>query len=212
MNITHAQWISRLLVGATVIAALWAWFTLPSGAGIPVHYLGLDGRRHTEASRAILWLIPVVALIVLMALRLAARRGSVAPAAGAYDATLIGVTGVLLVAEAALIGRAAHPGFDVMGPVSTAVGVLLLVLGNVLGKARHNAAFGVRTPWTLADPRVWDKTHRFVGRGWVLGGLALIAIAFTLKNETALGLAIAACTALPALAGVAWSWRLAQRT
>jgi uncharacterized membrane protein len=89
--------------------------------------------------------------------------------------------------------------------------VLLLALGNVLGKARHNAVFGVRTPWTLADARVWDKTHRFVGRGWVLGGLVLIAVAFTVKDETALGLSIAAATALPALAGIAWSWRLAQR-
>jgi uncharacterized membrane protein len=212
MNITHAQWISRLLVGATVIAAVWAWFTLPAGTGVPVHYLGLDGHRHTETSRAMVWLIPVVAIGILGALRVAGRRNGAAAAAAAYDATLIGVTGVLLVAEAALIGRAAHPDFDVMGPVSTAVGVLLLALGNILGKARHNAVFGVRSPWTLADPRVWDKTHRFVGRGWVLGGLVLIAVAFTVKNETALGLSIAACTALPALAGIVWSWRLSRQS
>lgn len=210
MRITHAYWISSLLVASTIIVALWAWFTLPDGAGVPIHYLGLDGRLHDDSARITVWLIPMVALIVLGVLRVAARRG-VAPAAQAFEATLIGVTGVLLVAEAALIGRARNPDFDVMGPVAASVGVLLLVLGNVLGKARHNAVFGLRTPWTLADPRVWDKAHRFVGRGWVLSGLVLIAAAFALSKEVQLGLAIAVCTATPPLVGIVWSRRFAGR-
>jgi uncharacterized membrane protein len=211
MRITRAYWISSLLVAATIVAALWAWFTLPNGAGVPIHYLGLDGRLHDDNQRMTVWLIPTVALIVLGALRVVARRGAVAPAAQAYEATIIGVTGVLLVAEAALIGRARNPAFDVMGPVAASVGVLLLVLGNVMGKARHNAVFGLRTPWTLADPRVWDKAHRFVGRAWVLSGLLLIAAAFALSKEVQLGLAIAVCTATPPLTGVVWSRRLARR-
>lgn len=210
MRTTYANWIAALLVGATIIVALMAWISLPQGAGVPVHYLGLDGRLHTDASRATVWIVPFVALMVLLVLRVVQRRG-VGPAAAAFDATLIGVTGVLLLAEALLIGRALNPHFDVMGPVSVAVGVLLLALGNVLGKARHNAVFGLRTRPALADARVWDKTHRFLGRGWVLGGLVLIALAFALSNETALGLSIAACTALPALAAVAWSYHLRGR-
>jgi uncharacterized membrane protein len=207
MRITRAYWISSVLVGAGLASALWAWFALPDGSGVPIHYLGLDGRMHADASRAAVWLIPVVALIVLAVLKLAGRRGAAA-APEAFEATTIGVTGVLLVAEATLIGRALQPGFNVMGPVALAVGVLLLALGNVMGKARHNAVFGLRTPWTLADPRVWDKAHRFLGRGWVLAGLALVALAFALHDGPALGLSIAACTALPPIMAVAWSRRV----
>jgi uncharacterized membrane protein len=207
MRITRAYWISSLLVGATMVAALWAWFTLPDGAGVPINYLGHDARLHSVSSRLSVWLIPVVALVVLTVLKVVGRRG-VAAAAEAYEATLIGVTGVLLVAEAMLIGRAANPTFDVMGPVAMAVGVLLLALGNVMGKARHNAVFGLRTPWTLADPRVWDKAHRFLGRAWVLAGLALIATAFAVSDGTVLGLAIAAACAVPAVAAIGWSRRL----
>ena len=54
--------------------------------------------------------------------------------------------------------------------VGLTIGRLFIVLGNVLGKVRSNFMFGVRTPWTLAsDPR-WNKTHRLVGRLFVLLG------------------------------------------
>jgi uncharacterized membrane protein len=37
---------------------------------------------------------------------------------------------------------------------------------------------GVRTPWTLADERVWNATHRFAAKTFIAGGLAGIALAF----------------------------------
>lgn len=206
---TRSYLIAAVLGAASAVLAAWAWLALPPGAGVPIHVLGADGQRHLAVSRGIVWLMPFIALAVLAVMARVGFKGA-APGAAAWDATVIGVPGVLLVAQATLIGRALDPTFDVMGPVALAVAVLLLGLGNVLGKARHNAVFGVRTPWTLADPRVWDKTHRFVGRGWVLSGLVLAVLAFVVRSEPGLGLAIAACTAIPPLVGVAWSRRLAH--
>lgn len=207
---TRSYLIAAALGAASAVLAAWAWLALPPGAGVPVHVLLLDGRQHVAVSRGIVWLIPFVALVVLAVMARVGLKGA-APGAAAWDATVIGVPGVLLVAQGALVGRALDPTFDVMGPVALAVAVLLLGLGNVLGKARHNAVFGVRTPWTLADPRVWDKTHRLVGRGWVLAGLALAVTAFVVRSEPGLGVAIAVCTAIPPLVGVAWSRRLARQ-
>ena len=51
-------------------------------------------------------------------------------------------------------------------------GVLLLaLLGNVLGKVRRNFWVGVRTPWTLADVRVWERTHRLAAWLFTVAGL-----------------------------------------
>jgi uncharacterized membrane protein len=128
--------------------------------------------------------------------------------------TMISVVGVLMVTELALVGRAIDPAFNVLRPVAAAVGVLLIAVGNYLGKARRNAIFGLKTPWTLADDTVWDRTHRFTGLGMVLGGIVLIAIALMVGEATVLGLAIGACAALPPLAGIARSaglYRQAQR-
>jgi uncharacterized membrane protein len=58
-----------------------------------------------------------------------------------------------------------------------AVGLLLIVLGNYMGKLRKNFFVGIRTPWTLASDDVWERTHRMGGRVFVLAGLASVVAA-----------------------------------
>ena len=55
-------------------------------------------------------------------------------------------------------------------------GLLLAIIGNYSSKVRKNFFVGIRTPWTLANDEVWERTHRFGGRLFVVGGL-LICIA-----------------------------------
>lgn len=50
------------------------------------------------------------------------------------------------------------------------IGLMLLVLGNYLTQVQPNYTFGIRTPWTLSNPEVWRKTHRFGGPMMMLGG------------------------------------------
>jgi uncharacterized membrane protein len=55
--------------------------------------------------------------------------------------------------------------------VFVAVGLLLMVMGNFLGKVRKNFFLGIRTPWTLASDEVWAKTHRLGGWCFVVAGI-----------------------------------------
>jgi uncharacterized membrane protein len=59
--------------------------------------------------------------------------------------------------------------------LSGGIAVLVVLLGNVLGKVRSNFWLGVRTPWTLASERVWYATHRLAGKTMVTGGLLALA-------------------------------------
>jgi uncharacterized membrane protein len=62
-------------------------------------------------------------------------------------------------------------------PMSRAIhagtGLLLLVLGNFMGKVTKNFFVGIRTPWTLASDEVWLRTHRLGGKSFVLAGVAV---------------------------------------
>lgn len=64
--------------------------------------------------------------------------------------------------------------------VNIGTGVLLIVLGNIMPKARRNALFGLRTKWSMANDSVWQKSQRFGGFSSVVCGLALMILsAFT---------------------------------
>lgn len=72
---------------------------------------------------------------------------------------------------ALLLAAAGYP-VSVPRVVMLAVGALLMVLGNYLGKLRKNFFVGIRTPWTLSSDSVWERTHRL--GGWLFFGAGLL--------------------------------------
>lgn len=69
-------------------------------------------------------------------------------------------------------------GVPVTTIASLLVGLLFLIIGNYMPKSRQSYTVGIRLPWTLDNAENWNKTHRFSGFVWVLGGLAVIVNAF----------------------------------
>src|SRR5262249_13952430 len=63
------------------------------------------------------------------------------------------------------------------------VGVMFSVLGNWMGKIRRNFYVGIRTPWTLANDEVWERTHRSGGKVMMLIG-AISAITGFFASDT----------------------------
>jgi uncharacterized membrane protein len=43
-------------------------------------------------------------------------------------------------------------------------------MGGVLGRVPRNFYVGVRTPWTLANEEVWERTHKLAGALFMAGG------------------------------------------
>lgn len=56
------------------------------------------------------------------------------------------------------------------------ISAFLIVIGNYMPKTRQNRFLGIKTPRTLSDERIWDKTHRFAGFVWTIGGIALLPL------------------------------------
>ena len=63
------------------------------------------------------------------------------------------------------------------------IGLLFIIIGNYLPKCKQNHTVGIKVPWTLNDDENWNKTHRFAGTLWVIGG-AIISITSFLENFT----------------------------
>ena len=80
-----------------------------------------------------------------------------------------------------------HVGAD--RAVTLSLGLLLIIVGNYLGKVTRNFFVGIRTPWTLASDEVWFRTHRLGGPLFVAGG-AVILIAALAGGSHAMALTL----------------------
>ena len=64
--------------------------------------------------------------------------------------------------------------FKMSTSLMPALGLLFILVGFMIRKAKRNFFIGIRTPWTLSNDKVWDETHR-VG-SWLFMGSGVLAI------------------------------------
>ncbi len=84
---------------------------------------------------------------------------------------IMGIHGVIL---AAALGYPVNTGLL----VKLGVALLILLMGNAMGRIKHNYFVGIKTPWTLASEEVWRRTHRMAGPMWVAAGAVSAVAAF----------------------------------
>ena len=64
--------------------------------------------------------------------------------------------------------------FDIGQAIIPALAVLFYYCGVLLEKAKRNWFIGIRTPWTLSNDVVWDKTHKIGGKLFKIAGIVAI--------------------------------------
>ena len=151
-------WVASLV---PAVVLLWVYRRLP--AQVPISF-GFDGAVNTYGPKATLWLLaglgPLMASMLQFLPQIDPKRKNYAKFQRYYDQFAISLELFLLVVFCLIVTETMRPGTVSIGRVVTAlVGMLFLLLGNMLGKIKHNYFFGIRTPWTLADPDVWIRTH-----------------------------------------------------
>jgi uncharacterized membrane protein len=215
VNLKPALWTCAALLAVAAAVGLYGYLELPAGAQVAVH-IGFNGRPDGFAPKAVgVAIMPLASAAVLVLLTLlpkvAPGRAGLEASALPYGVGMVAVTLLLTICQISLVGLAIDPAFNVPRAIAFGFALLGLMLGNYLGKARRNHLFGVRTPWTLADERVWDKTHRFTGRLTFLGGLALLAVAVVSTSPLQLFVALVVCAIAPWLIGAAYSGLIFRR-
>ena len=179
------KWISLLIVAAGFIASAVVYPRLPET--IPTHW-DFSGHPNGWSSRFWgAWLIPIFLLgmwaLVRILPRIDPRGSNYAKFGGAFEAIIDTIMLFMLALHiVALRAALGHP-MQMQRILPIGVGVVLIVIGNLLPRARPNWFVGIRTPWTLSSDRVWEKTHRFGGRLFVAGGLIITIASFLWVQE-----------------------------
>ncbi|NNJ10162.1 DUF1648 domain-containing protein [Chloroflexales bacterium ZM16-3] len=162
-------------------------------------------------------LAPLIALavVVLMPLlpRLDPRHENYANFAGSYR--LIMTVLVLFFALLHVITIGAALGWPISIPraMMLGMGVMFALIGNELGRVQPNYFVGIRTPWTLADPEIWRRTHRMGGRMMAGAGALLVVMGLFAPVESTFVLGIGAIlvASLGSVVYSYWIWRQQEK-
>ncbi|MBU2545006.1 SdpI family protein [Patescibacteria group bacterium] len=58
-----------------------------------------------------------------------------------------------------------------------AISILFIVLGSFMPKIKKNYFVGIRTPWTIHSETVWNETHKFAGKVFmIMGTVSLLSL------------------------------------
>jgi uncharacterized membrane protein len=166
---------------AAVLLSLWAYPRMPEI--VPTHW-GADGQPNGWSGRgttAILLpaMILGIGLLLLYIPMIDPLRANVDKFRGGYNWMVVGFAGFMfymhVLTTVAALGVALNMTFWLI----PAMAVLFFGLGFLVESAKPNWFIGIRTPWTLSNPVVWEKTHKL--GGWLFKGsavLMLVGLAF----------------------------------
>ncbi|QDV90229.1 Immunity protein SdpI [Phycisphaerae bacterium RAS2] len=99
-----------------------------------------------------------------------------------YGRICVAVLTLIMAIHVVFVLGATGRNMQVGATISIILGLMLTLLGNYMGKVRRNFYVGIRTPWTLANDVVWERTHRVGSKIMVAVGLVIAAAGFFLND------------------------------
>ena len=67
-------------------------------------------------------------------------------------------------------------GFRMSTAVIPGIGLLFVFAGLLMRRAKRNFFIGIRTPWTLSNDEVWDRTHRLGGTLFKIAAVVIMLL------------------------------------
>lgn len=180
-----------ILILISIVSSFWFYQRMPEV--VPVHW-GINGQADGFGPKwfaAFFFPVLIIGLYLLFTFlpHLDPKKERYREFAESYQKFKFGFTAffvfIYFVASLAGIGYNVPVG----KVVAMGTGILIILIGNYLGKIKPNWFVGIKTPWTLSNEEVWSRTHRFGGKLFVLSG-SLTLFGTFLRPEVMFGLVI----------------------
>jgi immunity protein, SdpI family len=135
-------------------------------------------------------------------------RGNVAEFRAVYDGIGVAVLMFLLAVHGASLAMNLGVPLELGRVIAICVAGLFFYLGKVMRKVKQNWFVGIRTPWTMSSPRVWEKTHQMASK--LFQGAAAVILMGAFFPRLAIWFVLAPTLAIM-LYLIYYSWREAEK-
>lgn len=130
-----------------------------------------------------LFLMPIISAVLFLVFLLIPRidplKANIEKFREYFDWFVVLIIGFLFYIYALTILWSFGHRFDMGQVLSPALGALFYYAGILTSNARKNWFIGIRTPWTMSNERVWNKTNKLGGKMFKISGvICLFGIVF----------------------------------
>ena len=189
MRVVHGKRIFQALCVLLVILSFAVgFFALPLlPAKAPIHW-NIEGKANGfgpawMAAFLVPIMIAFVAGLFFVIPKIEVRKDNLKKFESSYWLLALGLCvaffAIFLLSLAPNFGYNFNMSFAVLGVIA----LLFIFMGLLMPSFKQNYFVGVRTPWALADERVWDATHKFSSKVFIAAGVLFALCAFLPKHS-----------------------------
>jgi len=167
------DWPLLLLIAFSLILGIYVYPMLPDQVPSHWNFQGeIDGySSKTWGSFGLPLMILGFYVLFLVLPLIDPRKENYQKFARSYAILKYALTIFFFLLYIAIIGFSLGYPIDINRLMPMGIAILFIILGNYMSTVRHNYFMGIKTPWTLANEKVWIKTHRIGGKLWVFSGI-----------------------------------------
>lgn len=170
-----------LLLVLMVVAGVYFYNQLPETIAVHRNVQGIAD-NFEEKNLISVFMLPLIASGVLLSMKVAPsfdpRKRKYEQFLSSYEILQTLIVAFFAYMYGIALAMNLNPNFHMLGFVLFGFGIFLMLMGNYLSKVRRNYFIGIRTPWTLENEEVWNKTQRVAGLLFFLAGFSCLINAF----------------------------------
>lgn len=185
--------IYKLLARLPLMVTLTSFFFLPDE--VPVHF-NSNNQVDRLGSKYELLILPFVILFLGIIFMLIANHLDKKEKNGSNNYNILITVGICILAifniltyvtiylAFAGLQESATAPIDVLSLITLLFGFMMIVIGNIIPKAKMNSMLGLRTKWSMSSEDAWKKSQRFGGYAAIISGVLMIVESLIFSEMT----------------------------
>ena len=162
----------------------YVWNQLP--AEVPIHW-NFKGEIDRYGSKLelvlVLFLLPVLTYVILQVAPKIDPKGELKKMGNKFQRIKFALVSFTSIIAMLIIYFSKNQTLTNPNYILLVIGLLYIVFGNYAQTLKANYFIGIRTPWTLENETVWNKTHRIAGRLFFIGGIIVVLTSLILEKQ-----------------------------